>query len=340
MKAAVFHAYGDADVLRIEDLPVPEPGPADVRLRVAAVALNHLDLFVRRGLPIDLHMPHIGGSDIAGSVDAVGDRVTAWSVGDRVVVNPSLCCGRCAACLAGDDPLCPEFRILGEHVRGGLAEYAVVPAANLYAIPAGCTWERAAAAPLTFLTAWRGLVGRGRLRAGESVLITGASGGVATAAIAIARHLGAVVHAITSTAFVERVRALGADHVYDRHEAGHRRTLYEQTGRRGVDVVFDAVGQATWMDNVRALARGGRMIVYGATSGPHATTDVRYVFWKQIDVLGTTMSDRREFEAVMDLVFRGALEPVIDVVWPIERVRDAHERLERGEQFGKIVILP
>ena len=340
MKAAVFHANGGPEVLRIEEIPDSRPGPGHVRIRVKAAALNHLDLFVRRGLPIQLALPHIGGAVMAGEVDVVADDVTAWSPGERVVVNPSLGCGRCDACLLGDEPLCPDFRIIGEHVHGGFAEYAVVLAANLYQVPESCSWERAAAAPLTFQTAWRGLVNRGRLRAGDTVLVTGASGGVATAAIAIARHIGAVVYAITSSDYVDRVRALGVAEVFDRNQPDHRREMWDRTGRRGVDVVFDAVGQATWMDNVRALGRGGRMVVYGATSGPHASTDVRYLFWKQIDVLGTTMANRREFEAVMDLVFRGALEPVIDVVWPLERIRAAHERLERGEQFGKIVVVP
>ena len=340
MKAAVFHSSGGPDVLRVEDVPTPEPGPGDVRVAVRAAALNHLDIHVRRGLPIDLTLPHIGGSDVAGVIDVAGPDVRGWKPGDRVIIDPSLSCGTCQACLRGEESLCVHYRILGEHVAGGFAEYVVAPAANLYRIPDNVGFEQAAAAPLAFLTAWRGLVTRGRLHAGESVLVTGASGGVAIAAIRVAIHLEASVYAITTTEHVERVRALGALAVFDRTQDDHRQRLWEQTGKRGVDVVFDSVGEATWMDNVRALARGGRMVVYGATSGPHGATDIRHIFWKQIEILGTTMANRREFLKVMDLVFGGALEPVIDCVMPLDQVRTAHERLERGEQFGKIVLTP
>ncbi len=339
MRAAIIREFGGPDVLRVEAVRVPQPGPDAVRIAVRGSGLNHLDLFARRGLP-GVPLPHIGGSDIAGVVDALGPGVHAWKPGDPVVVNPTLSCGHCEWCLRGEDPLCAEFRIIGEHLDGGFAEYVVVPAANLYRVPDAWDLMRAAAVPLVFLTAWRGLVTRARLVAGETLLITGASGGVATAAIGVAKHLGARVAAITSTEHVERVRALGADAVFDRRDAAHRKALHDWTGRRGVDVVFDAVGQATWHDNLRAVRRGGRFVVYGATTGPEAVTDVRFVFWKQIEIVGTTMSNRREFETVMDLVFGGLLQPVIDVVWPLERVRAAHERLEHGDQFGKIVLVP
>lgn len=340
MKAAVFHAYGGPEVLRVEELPTPEPGPGEVRIRVRAAALNHLDLFVRRGLPHKLVFPHIGGSDVAGVIDALGADTPAWSVGDRVVADPSLACGECASCRKGEQLMCRDYRILGEHVPGTLAEFIVLPAANLLRVPDAIDDVHAAAAPLTFLTAWRGLITRGRLVRDESVLITGASGGAAIAAIRIAQHMGATTFAITSTPFVERVRALGVDHVFDRNVEGHRKQLFEATGRRGVDVIFDSVGQATWQENIRALAKGGRMVVYGATTGPHATTDVRYVFWKQIDILGTTMANRSEFRAVMSHVFSGALQPVVDSIVPFDQIRAAHERLERGEAFGKIVLVP
>jgi NADPH:quinone reductase-like Zn-dependent oxidoreductase len=311
-----------------------------VRVRVRAAALNHLDLFVRRGLPHELALPHIGGSDAAGVVDAVGENVTGWTTGERVVVNPSLSCRECAACTRGDELACPSYRILGEHVAGTLAEFVVVPAANLLRLPDPVDDVHAAAAPLTFQTAWRGVVTRARLQQDESILITGASGGAAIAAIRIARHVGARIFAITSTPFVERVRALGVEHVFDRNQDDHRKALYDATGRRGVDVIFDSVGEATWMANIRALSRAGRMVVYGATSGPHAMTDVRYVFWKQIEVLGTTMANRSEFEAVMQHVLSGAMEPVVDSVLPLDQVRQAHERLERGDAFGKLVLVP
>ncbi len=257
-------------------------------------------------------------------------------------MNPSLWCGECEWCQQGEEPFCVRYRILGEHVQGGFAEYVTVPARNLYRIPDEVPFEAAAAVPLAFLTAWRGLVTRGRVREGSTVLITGASGGVATAAIQIAKDLGATVHAVTSSPWVERVRELGADAVYDRTAEGadYGKEVWQATGKRGVDVVFDSVGEATFERNVRALGKGGRMVVYGATTGPQGSIDLRLLFWRQLEILGTTMSNQEEFRAVMDRVFGGGLEPVTDVVWPLDRAREAHERLESGEAFGKIVLVP
>lgn len=339
MRAAIFDEFGGPEVLRIAEVATPEPGAGEVLVRVRAAALNHLDIWVRRGLPIETTMPHIGGSDIAGEVAAVGAGVGV-EVGTRVVVDPSVGCGRCEWCRAGEVPLCVDYKIIGEHTQGGFAEYVVVPAANLYPIPDDYPFEEAAAAPLVFLTAWRGLISRGRLRAGEDVLVTGASGGVSTAAIQIAKLAGARVFAVTTTENVERVRGLGADVVYDRNEVDFSREIWRDTGKRGVDLILDSVGSATWKQNLRAVARGGRLVVYGATTGPIGETDLRVVFWKQAEIIGTTMSNRREFETVMKLVFRGELRPVVDVVWPLDRIREAHERVEAGEQFGKVVLVP
>jgi len=340
MRAAVFHEFGGPEVVRVEEVPRPAPGPGEVLVEVKAAALNHLDLWVRRGLPIETPMPHIGGSDVAGVVAELGPGVEGPAPGTPVVANPSLWCGRCEWCIRGEHSLCVDYRILGEHTQGGLAEAVVVPASNLYPIPEGYDFAAAAAAPLVFLTAWRGLITRGRLRPAESVLVTGASGGVGTAAVQIARRAGARVYAVTTAEHVERVRALGADVVYDREAVDYAREVWRDTGRRGVDLVFDSVGQAFWKQNLRALARGGRLVTYGATTGPAAETDIRLVFWKQLEIIGTTMSNRHEFEAVMGLVFRGELRPVVDVVWPLERAREAHERLEAGRQFGKVVLVP
>jgi NADPH:quinone reductase-like Zn-dependent oxidoreductase len=340
VKAALFSEFGGPDVVRMAEVPTPEPGPGEVRLQVAAAALNHLDLWVRRGLPVETTMPHIGGSDVAGLVDAIGDGVDDVQPGERVVADPSISCGICEWCGRGQEPLCLHYRILGEHTNGGFAGFVIVPARNLHRVPDGYPLETAAAAPLSFLTAWRGLVSRGRLQAGESVLITGASGGVATAALQIARHLGARTFAVTTADNVERVRTLGADTVYDRDAVDFSREIWRDTGKRGVDLIFDSVGERTWSQVVRAAARAGRIVIYGGTTGPRLETDARVAFWKQIEILGTTMSSRAEFRTVMDLVFSGAMEPAIDVVWPLERAREAHERLEAGRQFGKIVLVP
>jgi NADPH:quinone reductase-like Zn-dependent oxidoreductase len=240
----------------------------------------------------------------------------------------------------GEEPLCVKYQILGEHVQGGFAEFVVVPTANLFPIPEEFSFEEAAAAPLVFLTAWRALMSRAHLRAGESVLVTGASGGVSTAAIQIAKHAGARVYAVTTTDNVERVRALGADVVYDRSEVDFGKQLWNDTEKRGVDVIIDSVGGAFWQQNIRSLARGGRIVIYGATAGPKVEIDLRVLFWKQISVLGSTMSNRSEFEEVMRLVFARELTPVIDKVFALEDIRAAHERLEAGEQFGKIILRP
>ncbi len=340
MRAAVFHEFGDPSVVRVEEVPAPEVGVGEVLVRVAAAALNHLDLWIRRGLPIQTPMPHIGGSDIAGVVTALGPDVTGPAIGTRVVLDPVLSCAKCDYCARGDQPLCAEFQIIGEHTQGGFAEYITAPAANLFPIPDHYPFERAAAAPLAFLTAWRGLITRGRLRRGELALITGASGGVATAAIQIARHAGARVLAVTTAQHAEPVRGLGADVVIDRERPDFAREIWVATEKRGADLIFDSVGEAMWAINLRSLARGGRLVTYGATTGHAGDTDIRQVFWKQLEIIGTTMASHAEFEAVMRLVFGGELEPVIDSVLPLERTAQAHERLEQGEHFGKIVLVP
>jgi NADPH:quinone reductase-like Zn-dependent oxidoreductase len=340
MKAAIFHEHGGSDVLRIEDVSMPVAQSGEVLVRVRAAALNHLDVWVRNGLPIEITMPHIGGSDVAGVVESLGPGVSGVQPGARVVVNPSLSCGDCEWCRAGEEPLCIRYKILGEHTNGGFAEFVAVPAANLFPIPPDVPFERAAAAPLAFLTAWRALVSRGRVRGGSSVLITGASGGVASAAVQIARHLGATVYAVTTTENVDRIRALGAHVVYDRNAGDFSKQIWRDTDKRGVDVVVDSVGEAIWQQCVRSLARGGRLVSYGGTTGARAELDIRVLFWKQIEVMGSTMSNRSEFEEVMRLVFTGALQPVVDSVLPLTEIRAAHERLERGEQFGKIVLVP
>lgn len=342
MRAAVFNRHGGPDVVEIADVSRPEIEEDAVLVRVHAAAMNHLDLWARRGLHgLELDFPHIGGSDVAGTVAEIGAKVGSVTPGTRVLINPVLSCGRCKWCLEGEEPLCAEFRILGEHTRGGFAEYVAVPARNLLAIPDDLAFEDAAAVPLAYQTAWRGLIGRGQLRAGETVLITGASGGVSTAAIQIAKHAGARVIAVTSGAEkAEKVKELGADVVIDRLESDFSKEVWRSTDKRGVDLAFDSVGEAVWPGALRALAKDGRLVTYGATTGPRGQVDIRLTFWKQLRIIGTTMANVAEFETVMSLVFARKLRPVIDVVWPLDRAREAHERLEAGQQFGKIVLTP
>lgn len=341
MRAAIFHENGGPEVIQIEDVERPVPGTGEVLVKVAAVAMNHLDLWVRRGLPVETTMPHIGGSDIAGVVEELGSGVDGVERGARVVVNPALWCGACPACNSGREAFCWNFRLLGEHTNGGFAEYVTVPAANVYRLPDRVAFETAAALPVSYQTAWRALTTRAALQPGEDILVIGASGGTAIAAIQIARLIGARVFAVTSGARnVERVRALGADFVYDRLEADFSREVFLQTGKRGVDVVVENVGEATWKGSLRALARGGRLVTYGATTGARGETDLNLLFWKQLQIIGTTMASRDEFEEMLEAAIDGKLAPVIDRMMPLADAREAHQRLESGEHFGKIVLTP
>ncbi len=343
MKAIVFYQHGGPEVLQAAELPTPHPGPGEVQVRVHACAMNHLDLWVRRGIPaLRLEMPHIPGSDVAGVVTEVGPEVSGVQVGDRVVVNATLSCGECEFCLRGEDNRCRRGAILGEHVRGGYAEYVVVPARNVLKLPGGFPYEEAAAASLVFLTAWHMLITRGGLRPGEDVLIVGAGGGVNTAALQIAKLAGARVVVVASNPEkAERVRALGADHVIDRsQEPDWSRAVWQWTGRRGVDVVVDNVGRATLAQSMRVVARGGRIVIVGNTSGPEAQIDIRFIFGKQISIIGSTMGSHQDFRDVMALIWAGKLKPVVDRVMPLAEGKRAFELMERGEQFGKIVLVP
>ncbi len=328
-------------MVHLAEVDTPEPGPGEVRISVRAASLNHLDLWARRGLPFEIPMPHIGGSDVSGVVDALGPGVEDVSVGTRVVVDPSLNYGWYSGAGRGPSIADAPFGVLGEHTQGGLAEYCVVPAANVLELPDDVSFERAAAAALTFVTAWHALVSRGHLRPGESVLVTGASGGVSTAAVQIAKLTGATVYAVTGgVENVERVKALGADVVYDRLEVDFASELWRDTGKRGVDVVLDSVGEAMWEGCLRSLGVGGRLVTYGATAGPKVASDVRLIFWKQLSIMGSAMGPPEDFRRVMGLVFDGHLDPVIHAVMPLDGAREAHELLEMGGVFGKLVLVP
>ena len=342
MNAAYFEAHGGVENIQVGDLPAPEPGPGEVRLDVRAAALNHLDLWVLGGLPgLELEMPHIGGSDVAGTVGAVGEGVDDGLLGGRFVANPGVSCGECEACAADEQPVCRRYGIIGEHRPGGFAEHVVVPARNLYPIPKELAWEVAAAAPLVYQTAWRALMTRARLKSGESVLVTGASGGVSTAGIQIAKHEGATVFAVTSgPENVRRVTDLGADVVIDRLEEDFSKRIWQETGKRGVDVILDSVGTAMWDGCLRSLAPLGRMVIYGGTTGAKGTITIPHMFWKQYAVMGSTMAGNADFERVMAKVVSGDLKPVVHDVLPLSEARRAYEALANGEVFGKLVLTP
>ncbi|MFC1660056.1 zinc-binding dehydrogenase [Gemmatimonadota bacterium] len=341
MRAAVFSEFGGPEVIHLADVETPEPGPGEVRIAVRAAAMNHLDLWVRRGLPMKITMPHVGGSDVAGVVDVVGPGVGGIAPGTRVVVDPSLDYDWYAGTPSGSGLPEKEFRIVGEHTQGGFAEFCVVPAPNLLEIPEDVPFEVAAAASLVSVTAWRGLMVRGGLKAGEDVLVTGGSGGVSTMAIQMARLAGARVLALTSgPENVDRVRGLGAHVVYDRNEVDWGKAVWEDTGKAGVDMVFDSVGQAIWPQLLKALGIGGRLVSFGATTGAKGETEIRLVFWKQLSILGSTMGSPEDYRRAMALVFEGSVQPVIHATLPLDEAGRAHEMLEAGEVFGKVVLTP
>jgi NADPH:quinone reductase-like Zn-dependent oxidoreductase len=343
MQALFFTQHGGPEVMQYGNLPAPTPGPGEALVRVRAVALNHLDLWVRRGGPAfeRLPKPHVGGADVAGIVVGYGAGATGPSIGTRVAVDPGVLTGEDAWTQRGEDSLSPHYHILGEEAWGGCAEYVTVPARNLLPIPAHAGFAQAAAPCLVFLTAWRMLVKRAQVQAGETVAIVGAGGGVNSAAIQICKHLGATVYAITSTPEkMDKARQLGADHVINYKTEDWSRAVFIATGKRGVDVVVDNVGAPTWTPSIRALARGGRLVTVGGTGGPSVEMDLRLVFRKQISILGSTMGSRQDFREMMGLIFDGKLVPVIDRVMPLAEGRAAHELLERGAQFGKVVLEP
>jgi NADPH:quinone reductase-like Zn-dependent oxidoreductase len=342
VRALTIDAHGELDqVTYREDLPVPELGaPDDVRVRVSAAALNHLDLWVVRGVPgVRITPGWILGSDCAGVVDAVGSAVTSVHVGDHVVVNPGVSDRTCEYCRTGDNPLCLEYRILGEHRPGTMAEFVVVPAANVVAIPDHVSLASAAAFPLATLTAWRMVMSRARVRAADLVLIRGIGGGVALAALQIAKLAGARVWVTSrSDAKLERAVGLGADDVLNERSLDVAKEVRARTGKRGVDVVIDCVGEATWTSSLGALGRRGRLVSCGGTSGPFVQTDVRRLFWNQWTLMGSTMGSDAEFDAIVAELRAGRLLPRIDSVFPLRQGRDAFARLQSGEQFGKVVV--
>jgi len=342
VRGLTISAHGGLDRIEVrDDLPMPSlSSNTQVRVRVLAAALNHLDLFVVGGLPnVRITPPWIIGSDAMGIVDQVGDGVTDVAVGDTVLINPGLSDRTCSYCLAGEQPLCPHFSILGEQLPGTMAEYLVVPAVNVRRVAPDTNPVEGAAFTLSTLTAWRMLTSRARLLAGEHVLIWGIGGGVALACLQIAKLLGAQVTVTSgSDAKLERAVALGADATINHRGIDVGREMRTRTAKRGVDVVVDTVGEATWSQSLGALGRRGRLVTCGGTSGPMVTTDVRRLFWNQWSILGSTMGNDAEFDAIVEQFRAGRLRPPVDHVYALTDGRQAFERMAGAEQFGKLVV--
>ncbi len=340
MKAAVFYHCGDASQIQIADVPEPPIGPGQVRVRVRASAFNHLELWSLHG-PADesYHFPMWTGSDIAGVIEALAPGVSGWALGDAVVVNPSLSCGKCPRCREGEVSQCDDYDILGSAGQGGNAELVAVNADKLMRLPAGFSFVSAAAAPLAYQTAWRAVVTRASVQPGEDVLVLGASGGVAAAAIQILKWIGARVFAITSSPEkVEKACSIGADFGLDRTAGDPFEEVRRLTDGCGVDVVVENTGAATWSQSQKILRKAGRIVTYGRTTGRQATTNLSLLFWNEQTHIGSTMGSLSDFRTVMEHVFRGEITPVIDSVYPLEQAGEAYARYERGEQFGKIVL--
>lgn len=344
MRVLTFAAHGGPEQLRVKhDAPIPALDAADaVRVRIHAAALNRLDLWVLGGIPGSRIVPGMAlGSDGAGIVEAVGSAVTQVKPGDRVIINPGVVdrsC-QCEYCRDGDQPLCLTYGILGEHRPGTLADYVVVPEANVRTVPDWIPFATAAAFPLATLTAWRMVVSRAKVRPGEQVLIWGIGGGVALAALQICKHIGATAWVTSGSADkLERAMFLGADHRLDHREPELGKLIRARTNKRGVDVVVDSVGEATFAQSLIALGKRGRLVTCGGTSGPMVQVDVRRMFWNQWTLMGSTMGNDAEFDAMTEFFRHGSLQPPVDSVWTLEQGGEAYARLASGAQFGKVVV--
>ncbi|HKW97909.1 MAG TPA: zinc-binding dehydrogenase [Bryobacteraceae bacterium] len=342
MKAARIHQHGSPEVLVYEDVPEPKIKANQILVRVRACALNHLDLWVRAGIPgMKFTMPHILGCDIAGEVVAVGELCERVKPGWRVLLSPGLSCRQCDQCVAGVDNQCRRYTIFGYAVDGGNAEMIAAPEYTAIQIPDDMNFEQAAAVPLVFLTAWHMLTGRARLRMGEDVLVLAASSGVGSAAIQIAKLFRCrVITTAGGEAKMAKARELGADHVIDHYKQDISAEVKQITAKRGVDVVVEHVGAATWPKSLESLAAGGRLVTCGNTTGFDVKLDLRFLFSKQWSLLGSFMGTMGELHEVLKFVFRKELKPVIDKVYPLAEIRAAHERVENKEQFGKVVVVP
>jgi NADPH:quinone reductase-like Zn-dependent oxidoreductase len=342
VKAAIFRQHGGPEVLEYADVPEPRIRPNEVLVEVKACALNHLDIFVRGGMPgIEIPLPHILGNDIAGVVREVGELVTWTKPGDEVMVNPGVSCGHCEACLSGQDNLCREYDIMGYRRDGGYAEFVAVPGANIIPKPAQLSWEEAAALPLVTVTAWHMLVTRVNVQPGENVLVHAAGSGVGSIAIQIAKLRGARVLTTASTdEKLQKARELGADETINYTQADWPKEVRRLTDRKGVDVVVEHTGAATWPGSISSLKNNGRLVTCGATSGYDARTDLRQVFYRHLTILGSFMGSKAELLEAMKFVREGKVRAVVDQVLPLSEARKAHELIENRAQFGKVVLKP
>jgi NADPH:quinone reductase-like Zn-dependent oxidoreductase len=342
MRAIVMRAHGGPEVLQAEELPDPAVAPGQVRVRVRACALNHLDLWTRRGLPgRSVAFPHVLGNDIAGEIDELPSPIEGLSVGQRVMLSPGTSCGRCPMCLSGEDNSCRQYRIFGYQIHGGYAERVASPAANVIPIPDHVDFANAAAFPLVFLTAWHMLVARARVRPGEDVLVWAAGSGVGMAAVQVAKALGArVIATAGGAAKAQRALELGADQTIDHYAADVPAEVRRLTGRKGVEVVIEHVGEATWERSIQCLAHRGRLVTCGATTGPLGRTELRHLFSKQLSLLGSYMGGKAELLEAAALFFAGKLRTVVHASLPLAEARRAHEMMESSRHFGKIVLTP
>lgn len=340
MKAILFQEFGGPEVLLYRDIPDPKVRIDQVLVRVKACALNHLDLWVRKGLP-GVNLPHINGSDIAGVVEEVGEYVTAVRKGQRVLLAPMVFCNHCAMCTAGQQNLCREFTVIGNGVDGGNCELIAVPEVNVVPIPDSLGFEEAASVPLVFLTAWHMLVARSQIQQGQWVLVLGAGSGVGTAAIQIAKMFNATVIATAGDELkMAKARELGADYTIDHYKQKIGEEVRRITGKRGVDIVFEHVGKATWGESIKSLRPGGTIVTCGATSGPEASFDLRQLFAKQLSFLGSYMGTMGDLHEVLGHVFAGRLKPVVARTFPLSETAEAHRCLESSQMFGKVVVKP
>lgn len=340
MKAVCINRHGGLDVLSFTDSERPKISSHEILIQTKAAALNHLDIWVREGIPgVELRFPHILGSDGAGIVTETGSLVKGFRVGDKVLINPGISCNSCEFCLTGEHSQCLNFSIMGENISGTFAEYFKVPEENGYPIPEHLSFSEAAALPLTFLTAWRLLVSKAKIKPGDNLLIIGIGGGVAGAALQIGKYAGARVFVTSgSDEKLEQAREFGADFTINHNQSDFAQEILSLTVKAGVDVVFDSVGTATWDKSFKCLKKGGRLVTCGATSGPMVNLDIRRLFWNQISIFGSTMANRREFLEMMKAVESGRLKPIVDKVYPLKDASEAIKRMEEQSQFGKIVL--